>query len=39
MDVVRLLSAMPAQKAIDGTLQQKSIINSIQANAFLTDRN
>lgn len=37
MDVVGLPSAMPTQKAVDGPFQQKSIINSIQANAFLTE--
>lgn len=38
MDVVGLASAVPTQKAVDGPLQEKSIINSIQANAFLTDK-
>lgn len=37
MDVVGLSSAMSTQKAVDGPLQEKSIINRIQANAFLTD--
>lgn len=37
MDVVGLPSAMPSQQAVDGPLQEKSIIDSIQANAFLTD--
>lgn len=35
MDIVGLPSAMPTQKAVDGSLQEKSIINSIQADAFL----
>lgn len=38
MDIVGLLSAMPTQKAVDGPLQEKSIINSVQANVFLTDK-
>ncbi len=37
MDIVALSSAMSAKKAVDRPFQEKSIIDGIQTNTFLTN--